>query len=415
MKMQTMTLRSNRCAIPTLALAVVFAVGCGGGDSEPAETWMVSDSAGVRVVENSRPAWGAGEAWQVAVEPVLEIGVEEGDEPYELYRVLDALRLEDGRIVVSNTGSGELRFFDHDGTHLWNAGRHGQGPGEFGEFSSMRLWAGPRGTIVATDNANARVNTFSSNGEFLRSARIEPVPGGSPPNILDGFGDGTWLGVRGAGVLSGAAGEVIRGSRLYFRYNSRGQPAESLVEVQAPPRYVHNYGDVTHFPFIPFAAEASVAAGQLWLFVGDGYAHQIERRRLDGTLNSYIRWPENGRRRSAEVYDRYREESLEDARDQVQRSLYAHYYELDLPIPEYLPAYQRLLVDDEGNLWVENYRLPWGTQPRWEVFDPDGRWLGTVETPEGVRPYQIGRDFLLGRHRDDLGVERIRVYDLTKP
>ncbi len=399
----------------SLALLIVFAEGCGGGKPEPAETWTVQDSADVRVVENLRPAWGPDEAWRAASEPLLEIGVEEGSEPYELYRVLDALRLEDGRIVVSNAGTGELRFFDHEGTHLWNAGRHGQGPGEFGEFSSMRIWAGPRGTIVATDNANARVNTFSSNGEFLGSAGIEPLPGGSPPDILDGFGDGTWLAVRGSGALSGAAGAIIRGSRLYYRYNGDGRPADSLLELQAPPRFVHNYGEVTHFPFIPLAAEASVAAGRWWLYVGDGYTHQIERRRLDGTLNSYIRWPETDRRRSAEVYDRYRQESLNDTRDQMQRSLYAHYYDLDLPIPEYLPAFQELLVDDDGYLWVERYRLPWENQPRWEVFDPDGRWLGTVETPIGLRPFQIGADSLLGRHRDEMGVESVVLFELVKP
>jgi hypothetical protein len=406
--------REERCAAPLLALAVISAVACG-GEPGPADTRTVQDSAGVRVVENLQPAWGPGEAWQVADEPILEIGVEDGEEPYELYRVLDALRLQDGRIVISNAGTGELRFFDHEGTHLWNAGRHGQGPGEFGEFSSMRVWAGPRRTLVATDNGNGRVNTFSSNGEFLSSARIEPVPGGIPPNILGGFGDGTWLAVRGAGALTGAPGAIIRGSRQYFRYNSNGQPAESLTEIQAPPRYVHNYGDVTHYPFIPLTARPSVAAGRLWLFTGDGQTPQIERRRLDGTLNSFIRWPDSDRRRTAEVYDRYREESLDDAQDQVQRRLYAHYYELDLPIPEYLPAYQGLLVDDEGYLWVEGYRLPWENRPHWKVFDPDGRWLGTVETPVGLRPYQIGRDFLLGRHRDHLGVERIRVYVLEKP
>jgi A/G-specific adenine glycosylase len=399
----------------SLLAAVIFATGCGGGGPEPAETSTVRDSATLRVVENLRPAWAPEQAWRVASEPTLEIGVEEGDDPYELYRVLDALRLDDGRIVISNAGTGELRFFDHEGAHLWSAGRHGQGPGEFGEFSSMRVWAGPRGTIVATDNANARVNMFRANGEFLSSARIEPVPGSSPPNVLDGFGDGTWLAVRGSGALSGATGEILRGWRRYFRYNSDGRPADSLLEVQAPPRYVHNYGEVTHFPFIPLSAEAAVAAGRLWLYVGDGYTHQIERRRLDGTLNSYIRWPETDRRRSAEFYERYRQESLAESRDAAQRSLYTHYYGLDLPIPEYLPAYQRLLVDDEGYLWVENYRLPWETQPHWQTFDPDGRWLGTVETPEDLRPFQIGSDFLLGRGRDELGVERVLVYELIKP
>ena len=138
-----MRLRRDRHPASLLALAVVLAVGCGGGEPEPAENWTARDSAGVRVVENLRPAWGPGQTWRISDEPVLEIGVEEGEEAYELYRVVDALRLDDGRIVVSNAGTGELRFFDHQGTHLWNAGRHGQGPGEFGEFSSMRVWAVP--------------------------------------------------------------------------------------------------------------------------------------------------------------------------------------------------------------------------------------------------------------------------------
>jgi hypothetical protein len=406
--------RTHRCAALLLAGTTACTAGCG-GEPGPADAWTVRDSAGLRVVENLQPAWTPGVAWRVADEPGLEIGVEEGEEPYQLYRVLDALRLDDGRIVISNAGTGELRFFDPEGTHLWNAGRHGQGPGEFGEFSSTRLWAGPRGTLVVSDNGNNRVNVFRTTGEFLRSARIEAAPGGMPPNILDGFGDGTWLAVRGSGPLVGAPGAIIQGSRLYFRYNSDGRPADSLVEIQAPPRYVHNYGDHTHYPYIPLTPRVSVAAGDWWLFVGDGYNHQIERRRLNGTLNSYIRWRETDRRRTEEVYDRYKQESLDDAQDQVQRRLYAHYYGLELPIPEYLPAYQGLLVDDEAYLWVERYRLPWERRPHWDVFDPDGRWLGTVETPVGLRPFQIGPDFLLGRHRDDMGVERIRLYDLTKP
>lgn len=329
--------------------------------------------------------------------------------------MLDALRLEDGRIVISNAGTGELRFYDHEGTHLWNAGRHGQGPGEFGEFSSMRLWTGPRGTLIASDGWNNRVNMFRSTGEFLTSVRIEAVPGERPPVIRDGFGDGTWLAVGGSGSLVGAPGEIIQGSWSYFRYNSNGKPAETLAELRDPPRYVHRLGETTHYPYIPLTTRASVAAGSWWLFIGDGHTHQIERRRLDGTLNSYIRWPESDRRRTAEVYDRYREESLAGAQDQVQRRLYAHYYDLDLPVPEYLPAFQGLLVDEEGYLWVEGYRLPWENQASWEVFDPDGRWLGTVETPIGLRPYQIGADFLLGRHRDELGVERVLLFELAKP
>ena len=50
----------------------------------------------------------------------------------------------------------------------------------------------------------------------------------------------------------------------------------------------------------------------------------------------------------------------------------------------------------------------------WWVFEPDGRWLGTVRMPEGLDLSQVGEDFILGTHRDDLGVERVRLYGLTR-
>ncbi|NIR42843.1 MAG: hypothetical protein GWN99_03115 [Gemmatimonadetes bacterium] len=384
--------------------------------AEPAEeaAWTVRDSADVRVVENVRPAWMPETAWRVAEMPSLEIGVEDGEEPYVFFRVSDALRLPDGRIVVGNSGTGELRFFDPTGRFLYRAGGHGQGPGEFGEFSSIRIWGARRDVIVATDGFNNRVNFFRSTGEFVSSVRIEPIPSRTSPAIIDGFADGTWLAVGGLGPLAGAPGQIIGGSLEYSRYNPDGRPADTLFELADPRRYVHSYGGVTHYPYLPFPARPSVAAGDYWLFVGDGTTHEIERRRLDGELNSLYRWPEGQRRRAADFYDRYREADIESTREE-RRPLIIHYYEQDLPLPEYLPAHQGLFVDDEGYLWVERYRLPWKSQPSWEIFDPDGRWLGDIQTPERFRIFQIGRDFLLGRHRDELGVERIRVYELVRP
>lgn len=76
------------------------------------------------------------------------------------------------------------------------------------------------------------------------------------------------------------------------------------------------------------------------------------------------------------------------------------------------PALVDLVVDDVGDIWAERYRFPWDTIPRWDVFSPQGRWLGTVETPARSTVLQIGADFLLVHHRDELGVERIRLYRL---
>ncbi|NNM34643.1 MAG: hypothetical protein HKO53_16305, partial [Gemmatimonadetes bacterium] len=50
----------------------------------------------------------------------------------------------------------------------------------------------------------------------------------------------------------------------------------------------------------------------------------------------------------------------------------------------------------------------------WTVFDPDGRLLGRVETPPGLRVLQIGADFMVGHRNDELDVEHIQVWGLDR-
>jgi hypothetical protein len=62
---------------------------------------------------------------------------------------------------------------------------------------------------------------------------------------------------------------------------------------------------------------------------------------------------------------------------------------------------------------VAEYRLP-GDPLRWAVFDPEGRFLGHVDTPEADRITHIGADFVLGLWTEEMDVEHVRVYRLEK-
>ena len=84
-----------------------------------------------------------------------------------------------------------------------------------------------------------------------------------------------------------------------------------------------------------------------------------------------------------------------------------------MPVPETMPAYDAIVSDDEGNLWVSEYRLA-AEQPQWAVFDPDGRFLGNVATPAQGRVTHVGADFVLGIWEDAVGVEQIKMYRLVK-
>ena len=55
---------------------------------------------------------------------------------------------------------------------------------------------------------------------------------------------------------------------------------------------------------------------------------------------------------------------------------------------------------------IQEYDLPGADRPNplWTVFDPEGQVLGFVETPAGLRIYEIGEDYILGRgHRRPRG------------
>ena len=127
---------------------------------------QVRDSAGIRIVENARAAWSATEAMRLGGSPALVIG-SRPEAPYEFSRVVGALRLTDGRIVVADGASLELRFFDPAGTFMRSVGRRGEGPGEFRRMGSLvRL----PGDTLAVAGPFAEISFFTGQGEFVHQA-----------------------------------------------------------------------------------------------------------------------------------------------------------------------------------------------------------------------------------------------------
>ena len=75
------------------------------------------------------------------------------------------------------------------------------------------------------------------------------------------------------------------------------------------------------------------------------------------------------------------------------------------------------MSDRLHHLWVEEYEAPGEEWPGvlWTVFDPDGRVLGFVETPEELEIYEIGADYIVGKAEDEeFGVESVQVWRLER-
>ena len=393
-----------------LIVSAVSLAACSGSGNR-ARTFTVSDSAGVEIAVSSGPEWRESAGWTIDPTPALEIGVEEGEEPYMFSRVFDALRLPDGRILVGNSSTSEIRVFDREGKFLKSVGRKGNGPGEFGEFSSVRFWRLRDGSLLGYDGGNLRVHLFDSTLAYQRTVRIESTGDGLRAFLQGVFADGSWQMLALVPELKNEPGTYLRSAQQFVRFNPDGTPDTTLRRVEGRTRFVHQFGSITTFPFVPFTAEPLAAAGEhLWVVNGGGT--ELEQRNLRGDLVRIVRLVRE-LPRTADVYARYVESSLATM-DSTRRPQYEHFYGLKHPLPEHIPAYQAMLIDATSHVWLERYRLPGDTLPSWDVIAPNGRWLGAVSVPPRLRVMQVGEDFVLGRHLDSLGVERIRVHPLGR-
>jgi hypothetical protein len=85
------------------------------------------------------------------------------------------------------------------------------------------------------------------------------------------------------------------------------------------------------------------------------------------------------------------------------------------PYPDSLPAYRMLQLDREGNLWVQSY-VPRGSKDPtgWSVFNAEGRWVTDISLPSSWQVADIGRDYILTIETNELGVEMVRMYKLSR-
>ena len=168
-------------------IALVILAACGDNVSRP-DTAVVRDSAGVRIVENSRPLWQPGEEWRLSPDPVVDIGGGDMEED-QLFRVVGALRLSDDRVIVANGGTNEIRFYGPGGAFLSASGGEGEGPGEFRGLDAIRRLRGD--SLFARDGRLYRGSVFDGQGRFIRA--VQPQVPGRPTNSEIVFDDGIIL------------------------------------------------------------------------------------------------------------------------------------------------------------------------------------------------------------------------------
>lgn len=350
--------------------------------------------------------------WVLSPEPVVTIGVAEGDPNYQLYNVAAATRLSDGRIVVLNTGNASLAAYDSGGRFLFTAGRKGQGPGEF----EVPTWLGrvEGDTLAVWDQRLKRLSFFSGEGTYRRAAAI-PDADGMFPTAVGMFSDRSLALDPGPDVMAMMQGErgVRRDSVTLQRFAPDGSRAGPLARFAG--NEVHVADRPTGFAWndAPFARRAYVSVAGERLYVGDSGSGRITVYSPRGVPAATLRSPLAPWRIQGPDVAEYRERQLAQIQDpERRREMQAT---LDAaPVPDLSPAFGGLAVDPEGNVWVQAYPRPADETVTWAVLGHDGAQRAEIRVPRPLQVMEVGRDYLLATRKDDLGVETVELYTVTR-
>ena len=400
-------------SIPCFVLLALFAIGSCGTRDTSGPMAEVIDSAGVSLVLNRLPDGPLGTGGlSLDAAPMLEIGTFEGDSLYQLYRVAGARRLADGRIVVANAGTFEVRVYSADGQYQRAWGQEGGGPGE---FQDMRL-VGAMGsdTVVVLDNQNRRISFMHPDEGFLGSVPVDQEVVGSV--MAHGvFEDGTV--VIGGGAPFIRLRELQDGpSRSPTNFRSWARDGSLATDFGEYPGYeIFMWVRWTTIPALPLpftrGTVAAVSVNRLYLGTQDSY--EIRAFDPSGSLRSIVRLDQELRPVTSSDEAAWVERQLRGIDDPGQLAELRSAIE-DMGMRETMPAFAGLTADALGHLWVNEYRSPADDAPVYTVFDAEGKLAGRLTLPDRFGVFEIGLDYVLGRYRDELDVEYLRLYRLER-
>lgn len=158
----------------------------------------------------------------------------------------------------------------------------------------------------------------------------------------------------------------------------------------------------------PYMVVPSAHVGPTGFLITSGEGPEIREYDLTGKLRRLIRLDDPAQPVTRADYDRLASRMAGEV--ERMKQAYAH-----APVPSRRPAFQRLIVDDDGWLWVKTYRTPLDAGPDlWLVFDLDRRCVRAVDMPAELDVQHIGRDFILAEWRDADRVEYVRMHRLDR-
>lgn len=395
-----------RCLVLFLLLA-----GCGRAREDAASGVAVSnDPDGTRVVSGSLEDLATVPQWTFATEPRLEIGTREGEPGNDLFGVRSAFVLSDGRLVIANGGSAELRFYGPDGEYAGSVGGKGEGPGEFIAIQRADLLRGD--SILVSDVRARRLSLFDSHGAFVSDVRLLPGADQAAFTISSGaLEDGRVVTV--SAPFRFAEGEMVlwRDTTTAVLHARDGTPVDTLARLPGTETVlIQTEGLATIVPRAFGRMGFEQASGSTIVFARND-SYELELRAADGAVSTRVRIAGAGCPTTEAEFDDWLDESFGREREVLR----GRARELASSAPRYEthPAFQVLHIDRTGHVLVGR-RACDGDRTDYSVFSPDGLPVAGFALDPDDRILDVGADFVVIRSRDELDREIVRLHALER-
>lgn len=386
-------MRRQRTGMQTLHAAgiVVFAAGCGATAPEATSS--------------------TGAAWDNAtVVEELSIGVDVGAEEYMFGGIEDLDVGTDGSIYVRQSQPVSIRQYDRDGTFVRDIGGEGQGPGEY-QYPEIEVLGD--GRVAVLDLRSNRLSLFGLDGEYEDSVSL--VGNTAGPESLHVDRDDNFY-VRAFGELTGQEAEIPIELR---KYSLEGELLDTLSTPPSNPE--GSDFTLAHERFKPFTVLTQWTWSPLgYMVVGRNDRYDVELRKDTGTVHL---------RRELEPA------SVNDDEMAEWQAFRQRYIELNTAagieveggtIPWQKPFFRQLHAAEDGRIWLHRYvdavkrediepipdqperpLLTWREPSTYDVFEPDGTFLGTVVLPPEFQPRVFRGEQVWGVRMDEDGIEQV--------
>ena len=388
-------------------------------------TWQtVRDTVGDTLVVRTVGATDAAAA--LTLVPEVQVGELEGDDEYQFAQVDFVLPAPGNGLYVWDGSLKALRHYDSTGTFVRQVGRKGGGPGEYEESNGFALV--PDGRLAMWDPRNTRITLYDSSGAADTSFRHQSglFVGGSSGLLGDTLGN---LYALHWFRLQGEEREALPGENTgYMVLGLDGAVRDSVF----PPRLSvpqaslvasSKDGRSRSMNSVPYATQRVWALSPHGYFVSavsDRYA--VTLARPEGLLRI--------EREAATVpVDPDDRANQEERITHNMRRMDPGWRWNGPAIPDTKPFIRSLAVAADGRLWVGRHVASVRVEPdtagrgargpdapppaRWrepmayDVYEPDGRFLGHLAVPERTNLLYMRGDHAWGTQRDSLDVPTV--------